>query len=225
MQETEFLNEQVHCLNQKYAALKFGEFTEKLWLREELQQIHDNLVQAVRQQYSFSNYSKSERADAYTFVRRQEETEGAQTTRKLTVPELVAKIKELVKQLAGGLPLRVPTLGNEHHFSGGTDRHSPSGTFRTRFDLVDQRSLDVQELEARLQKQKEESDALIANLKKSKADLAEKVKQLELSLEANALTPELGSAKAKTDEASFEAKLKAMKQEHADLTKSLQEQC
>jgi len=90
MSPTEFLNKQVHCLNHKYASLKFTEFTEKLWLKQKLQKIHSNLLQAGLSQ------NKQTRQDAYMSV--------PPNYSQLTIVDLINKVKQQSKRLLETAP-------------------------------------------------------------------------------------------------------------------------
>jgi hypothetical protein len=78
MNQNEYLQRQVHCLNHKYASLKFTEFTEKLWLKQKLEKIHQNLASVTEPQ-------------------RRQDTYGQYT--KLTITDLVNKIKQVSKKI------------------------------------------------------------------------------------------------------------------------------
>lgn len=75
----------MHVLNHKYASLKFTEFTEKLWLKEKLVKVHQNLTKAL------SSNCKT-RTDSYMM--------SSKSYRGLTIADIVGKIKQLSKKLA-----------------------------------------------------------------------------------------------------------------------------
>ena len=199
--ENDFLNEQMHALNFRFASMKFMELAEKLWLKQKLKKIHENLVQAVGQ-----NPKKSENSS-------------------LNNLELVCKIKELSKRMAK----EANPAASQHQMSRGLSKmsdidssfqiskvsprggqhstishHQPFGAyggqpvapgqpnvalFKTLNHQASVSTLKtkddaehLQEVETQLKQQKEESETIIGNLMKTQKELVSQIKDLEQKL-------------------------------------------
>lgn len=184
--ENDFLNEQMHALNFRFASMKFMELAEKLWLKQKLKKVHDNLAQAVG-----LNAKKGESSS-------------------LNNLELVCKIKELSKRVAR----ETNPAASQHQMSRGLSKmsdidssfqiskvsprggmhstishHQPFGAyggqpvapgqangplFKTLNHQASASTLKtkddaehLQEVETQLKQQKEESETIIGNLMKT----------------------------------------------------------